>query len=111
MPALTLSPAQRSEMRSQAHALKPVVIVGADGLTDAGLKEIDVHLHAHQLIKIRVFGDDRTERGGDRAAAPGRPTARTSAANGRSTRIPSANDLAQAAEAAAWHAGRRVGKP
>ncbi|WP_244815605.1 YhbY family RNA-binding protein [Caballeronia sp. Lep1P3] len=62
MPALELSPAQRSEHRSEAHALKPVVLVGAEGLTDAVLNEIGVHLEAHQLIKIRVFGDDREAR-------------------------------------------------
>lgn len=62
MPALSLSPAERSALRSQAHALKPVVLIGAEGLTDAVLKEIKVHLDAHQLIKIRVFGDEREER-------------------------------------------------
>ncbi|MCP3727791.1 YhbY family RNA-binding protein [Paraburkholderia sp. CNPSo 3272] len=62
MPALTLSAEQRSELRSQAHALKPVVLIGAEGLTDAVLKEIKVHLSAHHLIKVRVFGDEREER-------------------------------------------------
>ncbi|KAG0162728.1 hypothetical protein DFQ28_009134 [Apophysomyces sp. BC1034] len=62
MPALTLSPAERSALRSQAHPLKPVVLIGADGLTDPVLNEIDVHLNAHGLIKIRVFGDERDER-------------------------------------------------
>ncbi|WP_133648058.1 YhbY family RNA-binding protein [Paraburkholderia flava] len=62
MPALTVSSDQRAELRSQAHALKPVVLVGAEGLTDAVLTEIKVHLAAHQLIKIRVFGDEREER-------------------------------------------------
>ncbi|ALP63491.1 MULTISPECIES: YhbY family RNA-binding protein [Paraburkholderia] len=62
MPALKVSSEQRAELRSQAHALKPVVIVGAEGLTDAVLTEIKVHLKAHQLIKIRVFGDEREER-------------------------------------------------
>ncbi|GAB2911526.1 YhbY family RNA-binding protein [Paraburkholderia jirisanensis] len=62
MPALKITSEQRAELRSQAHALKPVVLVGADGLTDAVLAEIKVHLAAHQLIKIRVFGDERTER-------------------------------------------------
>ncbi|PLZ03069.1 RNA-binding protein [Burkholderia sp. WAC0059] len=62
MPALSLSPDQRAELRSAAHALKPVVLVGAEGLTDAVLREIEVHLAAHQLIKIRVFGDERAER-------------------------------------------------
>ncbi|KND58096.1 RNA binding protein [Candidatus Paraburkholderia schumanniana] len=62
MPALKLTPAERADLRSQAHALKPVVLVGAEGLTDAVLKEINVHLEAHQLIKIRVFGDEREAR-------------------------------------------------
>lgn len=62
MPALKVSSDQRAELRSQAHALKPVVLVGAEGLTDAVLTEIKVHLGAHQLIKIRVFGDERDER-------------------------------------------------
>ncbi|KVE36575.1 YhbY family RNA-binding protein [Burkholderia sp. TSV86] len=62
MPALSLSPAERSALRSQAHALKPVVLIGAEGLTEAVLTEIRVHLAAHQLIKIRVFGDERDER-------------------------------------------------
>jgi RNA-binding protein len=62
MPALKVSSEQRAALRSQAHALKPVVLVGAEGLTDAVLAEIAVHLTAHQLIKIRVFGDERDER-------------------------------------------------
>jgi RNA-binding protein len=62
MPALKVSSDQRAELRSQAHALKPVVLVGAEGLTDAVLAEIKVHLAAHQLIKSRVFGDEREER-------------------------------------------------
>jgi RNA-binding protein len=62
MPALKVTSEQRAALRSQAHALKPVVLVGADGLTDAVLAEIQVHLAAHQLIKIRVFGDERDER-------------------------------------------------
>lgn len=62
MPALKVSPAQRADLRSQAHALKPVVLIGAEGLTEAVLAEIKVHLAAHELIKIRVFGDEREER-------------------------------------------------
>jgi putative YhbY family RNA-binding protein len=59
---LKLTPAERSALRSQAHALHPVVIIGDAGLTPAVLKEIDASLNAHGLIKVRVFGDDREER-------------------------------------------------
>jgi RNA-binding protein len=57
-----LTPAERSALRSEAHALNPVVIIGDAGLTPAVLKEIDASLDAHGLIKVRVFGDDREAR-------------------------------------------------
>jgi RNA-binding protein len=59
---LKLTPAERSTLRSEAHALSPVVLVGEAGLTPAVLKEIDANLDAHGLIKVRVFGDDRDAR-------------------------------------------------
>lgn len=59
---LKLTSSQRSALKSQAHSLHPVVMIGDAGLTDAVLKEIDVNLNAHGLIKIRVFGDDRMNR-------------------------------------------------
>ena len=59
---LKLNSEQRSQLRSLAHSLDPVVMFGDAGLTDAVLKEIDVSLNAHELIKIRVFGDDRQAR-------------------------------------------------
>ncbi len=59
---LKLNPAQRSELRSQAHGLNPVVMIGESGLTPAVIKEADAALNAHGLIKIRVFGDDRDAR-------------------------------------------------
>ncbi|WP_019141429.1 ribosome assembly RNA-binding protein YhbY [Noviherbaspirillum massiliense] len=61
---LKLSPAERSALRSEAHALNPVVIIGESGLTPGVLKEIDASLNAHGLIKVRVFGDDREARTG-----------------------------------------------
>ena len=62
MPALALTPAERKALRSQAHHLHPVVSVGTDGLTPAVLKEADVALRAHGLIKVRMFSDSRDER-------------------------------------------------
>lgn len=59
---LNLSPAERSELRSQAHGLNPVVMIGESGLTPAVIKEASAALDAHGLIKIRVFGDDREAR-------------------------------------------------
>ena len=58
----SLSPAERRTLKARAHHLNPVVIVGDAGLTEAVLREIDVHLKSHELIKIRVAGDDRDAR-------------------------------------------------
>lgn len=59
---LKLTPAERSALRSEAHALNPVVIIGDAGLTPPVLKEIDASLNAHGLIKVRIAGDDRDAR-------------------------------------------------
>lgn len=62
MPAIVLSPAERKAHRADAHHLNPVVAIGNDGLTAAVVKETDLALRAHGLIKIRVFSDDREAR-------------------------------------------------
>ena len=62
MSQIQLTPAQRREHRANAHHLTPVVLIGGDGLTDAGKKEVDAALNAHGLIKVRVFSDDRAGR-------------------------------------------------
>ena len=62
MTAIALTPAERKDKRSAAHHLNPVVIVGAEGLSDAVVREVDAALRAHELIKVRVFADDRTAR-------------------------------------------------
>jgi putative YhbY family RNA-binding protein len=59
---MKLTPAERSTLRAEAHALKPIVIIGEAGLTPAVLKEIDASLNSHGLIKVRVFGDEREAR-------------------------------------------------
>ena len=59
---MTLNAAQRRELKARAHALNPVVMISDAGLTPSVLHEIDVSLKSHELIKIRVFGDDRAAR-------------------------------------------------
>lgn len=59
---LQLSSLQRRELRAKAHELNPVVSIAESGLTEGVLKEIDVCLRAHELIKIRVYGDSRDNR-------------------------------------------------
>ena len=62
MPTLTITTQLRNQLRAAAHSLRPVVLIGDNGLTEAVLKEINVHINVHQLIKIRVAGDDREAR-------------------------------------------------
>jgi RNA-binding protein len=59
---LKLTPAERSALRAEAHALNPIVLIGEAGLTPAVIKEIELGLDSHGLIKVRVFGDDREAR-------------------------------------------------
>ncbi len=58
----SLTPSERKTLKARAHALDPVVLVGDAGLTAAVLAEIDRSLAAHELIKVRVAGDDRDAR-------------------------------------------------
>ena len=53
---------ERRALRARAHHLQPVVMISNAGLTPAVLSEIDVNLKSHELIKIRVLGDDRLQR-------------------------------------------------
>lgn len=62
MPKLDITSQERSALRAAAHPLRPVVLIGDRGLTESVLKEIDLNLKAHQLIKVRVAGDDRAAR-------------------------------------------------
>jgi RNA-binding protein len=53
---------QRRWLKQQAHHLKPVVMLGQHGLTEAVLAEIELALDHHELIKVRIPGGDRDER-------------------------------------------------
>ena len=44
------------------HELKPVVMLGQKGLTDAVLNELDIALDHHELVKIKLSVDDRDAR-------------------------------------------------
>ncbi len=52
----------RRALRARAHHLKPVVSVGAAGVSDAVLAELGIALDEHQLVKIRIAADHREQR-------------------------------------------------
>lgn len=51
-----LKGSQRKYLRAQAHHLKPLVMIGAKGVTDQLLASVDLALTDHELIKIK-FGE------------------------------------------------------
>ncbi len=53
---------QRRYLKGLAHPLKPVVMIGNSGLTPAVLNEIEQALSHHELIKVRVSGQERADR-------------------------------------------------
>lgn len=59
---LTLTIAHRRELKAQAHALNPVVMIGKSGLSSSVIEELNRGLSSHELIKIKVQIDDRIAR-------------------------------------------------
>jgi len=57
-----LTPAERKALKAKAHKLDPVVHIGAKGLTEEVIAEVDRALHAHELIKVRAASLDRDAR-------------------------------------------------
>ncbi len=51
--------ADKKKLRAKAHSLKPVIMIGQSGLTEAVLSEIELALDNHELIKIKIQSDDR----------------------------------------------------
>ena len=56
---MKLSNKQKQFLKGQAHSLKPVVLLGANGLTEGVLVEIESALDIHELIKVKVPTDER----------------------------------------------------
>ncbi|AYA64256.1 MULTISPECIES: ribosome assembly RNA-binding protein YhbY [unclassified Alteromonas] len=59
---MKLSNKQKQFLKGLAHSLKPVVQLGANGLTEGVVSEIDSALAHHELIKVKVPTDDREEK-------------------------------------------------
>jgi RNA-binding protein len=53
--------ANKKKLRAEAHSLKPVVMIGQSGLTDAVLAELELALNTHELLKVKIRAerDDR----------------------------------------------------
>jgi RNA-binding protein len=56
-----LKGSQRKYLRGVAHAYKPLVQIGKEGLSESVIDAIDTALEAHELIKVKIAAE-REER-------------------------------------------------
>jgi RNA-binding protein len=59
---MALSSSQNRYLRSLAHDLSPVVLLGNKGATAAVVKELGQALDIHELVKVKLSGGDKDER-------------------------------------------------
>jgi RNA-binding protein len=59
---MSLTESQCKHLRGLGHHLKPLVLVGSDGLSVNVVAEINSSLDHHELIKVRVRSSGRKER-------------------------------------------------
>ena len=59
---MSLTNKQKQFLKAKAHELKPVILLGGNGLTEGVVAEIEVALNFHELIKIKVPTEDREEK-------------------------------------------------
>jgi RNA-binding protein len=59
---MSLSASQKRYLRGLAHAIHPVVMIGNKGLTPSLLKEFGAALDQHELVKVKIGGNDREAR-------------------------------------------------
>ena len=59
---MSLTGKQKNYLSGVAHPLNPVVMIGAKGLTDAVMQEIELALNSHELIKIKLPSNSKPEK-------------------------------------------------
>ncbi|KAF1720047.1 ribosome assembly RNA-binding protein YhbY [Pseudoxanthomonas wuyuanensis] len=60
--SVALTSTQTRFLRGQAHDLKALLQIGGKGVTPAFIAELDGMLEQHELVKIKVAGEDRDAR-------------------------------------------------
>jgi len=59
---MPLSKNQLKHLKTLTHNLKPVIMVGQNGVTENILKELEIALDFHELVKIKIAGEDKEGR-------------------------------------------------
>lgn len=57
-----LTSAQNRYLRGLAHHIKPVIQMGAKGLSDSLVAELGIALEHHELVKVKIAAEDREAR-------------------------------------------------
>jgi len=53
---MSLSPKQRATLKTLAHPLKPILQIGKEGVTQAGLEAIENAFNQRELLKVKIQG-------------------------------------------------------
>lgn len=62
MKTQPLSQNQKKYLRGIAHGLNPIIIIGAQGITDSLMAELEKALQFHELLKIKMAAGEREDR-------------------------------------------------
>ncbi|MDG6774690.1 ribosome assembly RNA-binding protein YhbY [Thiomicrorhabdus sp. ZW0627] len=57
-----LSINQKKYLRGIAHGLNPMVIIGANGVTESVMAELESTLSHHEILKVKIAAGDRDDR-------------------------------------------------
>jgi RNA-binding protein len=61
---MPLAKPQLKFLLSLTHNLKPVISIGQNGISENVLNELNIALNYHELVKIKITGEDRDARKG-----------------------------------------------
>ena len=53
---------QKKYLRGIAHGLNPMIMIGANGVTESLMAELESTLAHHEILKIKIASTDRDER-------------------------------------------------
>ncbi len=59
---MPLSTEQKKHLRGLGHALKPIVTIGGNGVSDGVIAELDRALTDHELVKLKIAAGEREDR-------------------------------------------------
>lgn len=59
---MTLTGKQKNYLRGIAHTMNPIVMIGGKGLTEAVMNEVELALNHHELVKIKLPSNSKSEK-------------------------------------------------